>query len=153
MNKFKLKPNDQCSCLSGKKYKKCCFINEYNIKQEEELKYLNGQTQSSDKIKFCMNYYKKMFDKHKIIDITDNINLDNYKTYQLRNYTNKTIMLAEKTEKNNDFFIVKSNEINATSDIIFMYKGVYRIIPARDILKYDDDIINIITKRDLGENI
>ena len=94
MIKIKLKPNEPCTCLSGKKYKKCCYITDYNINQEEELKYLYGQSISSDKMKFCINYYKKMFDKHKIIDITDNITLDNYKTYQLRNYTNKTIMLA-----------------------------------------------------------
>ena len=121
-----------------------------NKKQEEEQKYLNGQEESSDKMNFCINYYKKIYEKHKIINITDDINLDNYKTYQIKNYNNKTIMLIERTTQNEELFEEKSNDDNA--DIMFMYKGVYRVFNAKNILKYDEDINNIITKRDLGEN-
>ena len=101
----KTKPNELCPCLSGKKYKKCCFVKDQNKKIEEEYKYFNGQEISSDKINFCINYYKKMYEKHKIINITDDINLDNYKTYQIKNYVNKTIMLIERTEKNEEIFL------------------------------------------------
>ncbi len=147
----KIKPNDKCYCNSDKKYKKCCMNNDFNLKKEDEIKYLNGQLESSNKIKFFMKYYKELFPKHKIIDITDNINLDNYKTYHIKNYINKTIMLAEKTEENKSFFQEKINEDN--QDIIIMYKGVYRAMNAVDILKYKDDIVNIINSRDLGQNI
>ena len=146
----KTKPNDLCPCNSNKKYKKCCFLKDLNKKQEEEQKYLNGQEESSDKMNFCINYYKKIYEKHKIINITDDINLDNYKTYQIKNYNNKTIMLIERTTQNEELFEEKSNDDNA--DIMFMYKGVYRVFNAKNILKYDEDINNIITKRDLGEN-
>lgn len=147
----KTKPNELCSCLSGKKYKKCCFLKDHNKKIEEEEKYFNGQEISSDKINFCINYYKKMYEKHKIINITDDINIDNYKIYQIKNYVNKTIMLLERTEKNEELFLNKSNDDNV--DIMFMYKGVYRVFNAKNILKYDDDINNIIMKRDNFENI
>jgi hypothetical protein len=147
----KTKPNELCQCSSGMKYKKCCMNKDFDKKQEDEQKYFSGQEESSDKMNFCINYYKKMFDKHKIINITNDINLDNYKTYQIKNYLNKTIMLIELTEKNQEVFENKSNDENA--DIMFMYKGVYRVFNAKNILKYDDDIKNIITKRDLGESI
>lgn len=147
----KIKPNDKCYCNSDKKYKKCCMINDFNTKNEEENKFLNGQSESSNKIQFFINYFKEMFPKHKIINITDNINLDNYKTYHIKNYNNKTIMLAEKTEKNTSFFMEKSSEEN--QDIIFMYKGVYRVINAVDVLKYEEDIQNIIESRDSGQNM
>jgi hypothetical protein len=147
----KIKPNDLCYCNSSKKYKKCCFLKDFDKKQEDEQKYLNGQEISSDKINFCINYYKKMFEKHKIIDITDDITLDNYKTYHIKNYLNKIIMLIERTEKNQEVFENKSNDGNV--DIMILYKGVYRVFNAKNILKYDEDIKNIITKRDLGENI
>ena len=59
-------------------------------------------------------------------------------------------MLIERTTQNEELFEEKSNDDNA--DIMFMYKGVYRVFNAKNILKYDEDINNIITKRDLGEN-
>jgi hypothetical protein len=147
----RIKPNDKCHCNSDKKYKKCCMMIEFNKKCEEEDAYINGQNESSKKIKFFINYYKELFPKHKIIDITNNININNYKTYHIKNYNNKTIMLAEKTENNNSFFIEKANDNN--NDIILMYKGVYRVLNAIDILKYEEDIKNIIETRDSGQNI
>ncbi len=147
----KINPNDKCHCNSDKKYKKCCMIKDMNSKNDEELKYLNGQDNSSEKIKICMEHYKRLFDKHKIIDITDYINIDNYKIFQIKNYLNKTIMLATRTEKNNDLFIEKGN--SDTFDLLIMYKGVYRIMNILDLYKYNDDIISVITKRDLGQNI
>lgn len=147
----KQNPNDKCHCNSDKKYKKCCMINDFKLKQNEELTYLNGQITSSEKVKFCINHYQPLFDKHKIIDITNNLNQDNYKTYHIKNYNNKTIMIAEKTEKNIDLFLEKSNL--DSDDIIIMYRGAYKIFNLLDILKYDEDIVRIIEKRDNGEPI
>ena len=59
-------------------------------------------------------------------------------------------MIAERTEKNNDLFIEKGNI--QIVDIIFMYKGVYRVMNSLNISKYESDTINIITKRDNGED-
>ena len=145
----KYKPNDMCLCNSGKKYKKCCFITDFYKKQEEDKKYINGQTEeSSNNIKFCIDYYKKMFTKHKIIDITNDINLNNYKSYHIKNYTNKTIMLAERTKINDNLFIVKSDPQNSDCNLIFMYKGTYRIFKISDILRYDEDIKNVVLQAD-----
>lgn len=147
----KLNPNDKCHCNSDKKYKKCCMMKDMNAKNDEELKYLNGHDNSSEKIKFCMNHYKSIFDKHKIIDVTDYINLDNYKTFQIKNYQNKTLMLATRTEKNNELFLEKGD--SDTYDFIIMYKGAYRIMNILNLFKYNDDIINVITKRDQGLSV
>ncbi len=147
----KLNPNDKCHCSSDKKYKKCCMMKDMNAKNDEELKYLNGHDNSSEKIKFCMEHYKNFFDKHKIIDVTEYINCDNYKTFQIKNYQNKTLMLATRTEKNNELFLEKGD--SDTYDFIIMYKGVYRIMNILDLFKYNDDIINVITKRDQGLSV
>ena len=146
---IKIKPNVNCPCLSGKKYKKCCQFNDYRLKQIEETNYIDGQLISSDKINFCINHYKTIFTEHKFIDITDNINIDNYKSYHIKNYTNKTIMIAEKTNKNNELFIQKSN--SDANDIILMYKGTYRVFNANNIINYDHDIINVIETSDKKE--
>ena len=67
----KLNPNNKCHCNSDKKYKKCCMLKDFNLTHNEELIYLDGQTISSKKIKLCIEYYKRLFDMHKIIDITE----------------------------------------------------------------------------------
>ena len=140
----KLGPNEKCHCKSDKKYKKCCFLIDEKNKQNEILKYSNGQETSSNKMKFCINHYKELFNKHKIIDITNDVNPDNYKTYLTKNYYNKIIMLAEKTDSNQELFEEKSD--TNLNDIIIMYKGGYRVISANSILRYDDDIKKFIDK-------
>ena len=147
----KLNSNDKCHYNSDKKYKKCCMTLDMNSKMTEELKYLNAQETSSKKVSLCIEHCKTLFNKHKIIDITDDVNCDNYNTFQIKNYQNKTLMLATRTEKNNDLFIEKGNP--DTFDIIIMYKGVYPIMNILDLYKYNDDIINVVTKRDLGQNV
>jgi hypothetical protein len=147
----KLGPNDKCHCNSDKKYKKCCFLKDEQAKQEEKLKYTNGQETSSNKMTFCINHYKDIFNKdiynkYKIIDITDNINPDNYKTYLTKNYFNKIIMLAEKTDANQELFEEKSD--THINDLIIMYKGAYRVIQVNNILRYDDDIKKFINEKD-----
>jgi hypothetical protein len=148
---YKIKPNDKCYCNSDKKYKKCCMILDINKKNDEENKYINGQSTSSNKLKSLIEYYKKLFPKHKIIDITNYITIDNYKMYHIKNFNNKTIMLSEKTDINDIFFNEKTNQSN--QNIILMYKGVYRAMNFTDILKYEDDIINVINSRDNQKNI
>lgn len=145
----KISVNDKCPCLSGKKYKKCCFMKDIKLKQNEEDKYYNGHDISSDKIKFCIDYYMKTYDNYKFIDVSNYINTDNYRTYQIKNYNNKTIMIVEKNDNNIELFNTKSNTDD--NDIIIMFKGSYRTFNAKNIFKYDDDINKMITKRNKDE--
>lgn len=146
MNKPKV--NDSCYCGSDKKYKKCCLKKDVDLKYNENLKYTEGQTEHSDKITFCINFYSKLFENHKIINITNHVNKDNYKTYLMKNLNMKTIMLIEKTESNEELFMEKSDSNGVhRNDIIIMYKGGYKIFPCIDILKYEDDIKKFIDYR------
>lgn len=143
MNKPKV--NEFCYCGSDKKYKKCCLKKDSEMKYNENLKYTEGQTEHSDKIKFCINFYSKLFENHRIINITNDINQENYKTYLIKNLNTKTIMLVERTETNEDLFSEKSD--TNRNDIILMYKGGYKVFPAIDILKYEDDIKKFIESK------
>jgi hypothetical protein len=60
----------------------------------------------------------------KIIDITDDLDEQTYRDYQIKNYTNDTIMIAEKTLKSEEVFLTRVD--SAMNDIIIMYKGSYR---------------------------
>lgn len=60
----------------------------------------------------------------KIIDITDDLDEITYRDYQVKNYTNDTIMIAEKTSKSERVFLTRVD--SATNDFIIMYKGSYR---------------------------
>jgi hypothetical protein len=53
------------------------MITDFNKKQEDDIIFFNGQDNSSDKINTCKDHYKALFENHKIIDITDNININN----------------------------------------------------------------------------
>lgn len=144
MTKVKIGRNEQCNCGSGIKYKKCCEITSKD-------KYFNGQPISSEEIITCMEIFKIMYDKntHKIIDITDDLSESTYKTYQIKNYYNKTIMLAKKTQNNQKVF--ETRVINDDSNIIVMYKGSYRTLPYEDIQDMIQSICDMIDESDNRE--
>lgn len=111
--------NEKCNCGSGLKYKKCCMI--LTI---DPPKYRLGQQSSSAKILNCMTLFSSLYPDHKMIDITDDLSVDTYRDYQLKNYTSNIVMFAEKTATNNSVFETRIN--NSNSDIIVMYHGAYR---------------------------
>lgn len=135
----KLGVNEQCSCGSQKKYKKCCLRNVINEKQSKSESYLSGQDISSDKMNLILDHYKAMVPKYCLIDITNNLSEDNYKTYLIKNYGTNTVMFAEKHKENEDFFNLKSNS-DPDIDIIIMFRGGYKVINSKRILLYDEDI-------------
>jgi len=130
--------NDLCPCGSQKKYKKCCMKNDSIKKQLSDEIYMSGQDTSTDKMIEVLDYYKSLFPKYSLIDITSYLNKDNYKTFLVKNYSNKTIMFAEKTDKNEEFFNSKSDSEDV--DIIIMFAGGYKVIDSENILMYSDDI-------------
>jgi len=120
----KIGRNDKCSCGSNKKYKICCLQKHNELKLKENEKYSFGQNESSDKIKICLDYFKNQYKDHKVIDISNDLNTDNYKTYQIKNYTNKIIMIAERNEINKEIFTQRSQN---NENIIILYRGSYRL--------------------------
>ena len=57
-------------------------------------------------------------------------------------------MLIEMTEKNKELFREKSND--DTADIMFMYKGVYRIFNLKNILYLLDSLLKVIIPNNPG---
>jgi len=134
----KIGVNDLCPCGSQKKYKKCCMVNDQIKKQLSDEIYMSGQDTSTDKMYVVLDYYKSLFPKLSLIDITSYLNKDNYKTFLVKNYSNKIIMFAEKTEINKEFFNSKSD--SEDNDIMIMYAGGYKVIDSNNIGMYLDDI-------------
>jgi len=144
--------NDKCPCDSGKKYKACCLKNDDNKKREQDELYINGQENNSNKINFCLEHYKTIFDKHKIINITDLATEENIKHFYMKNLTTKTIMLLEKTDKNKEMFTGNSKDVNVDNfDLMVLYKGGYRELESLYLVRYDDSIIDFINNQDIGK--
>ena len=137
----KIGRNELCHCNSKIKYKKCCF-------NKVELTYDISQNISTDNINELKNLLLLKFKKYTIIDISNNLNTDNYIDYLKKNYYKTIIMLAEKNNTNNNLFIDKTK--NPSEDILIMYKGGYRIIESCRISNY---ILNIEEFIQLQNNI
>lgn len=123
----KISRNDPCPCGSDKKYKNCCLILETIKKQ----KYEHGQQTHTARVTSIMEQLQEAIRQcdvikvsKKIIDITDDLDETTYRDYQVKNYTNDTVMIAEKTLKSERVFLTRVD--SAHNDIILMYKGSYR---------------------------
>ena len=122
-----LKPNDKCSCSSGLKYKKCCGA------KVVLTKYETGQSVSSVIIKNLIDFLKLQFVNNHFIDITDDLNDDTYKEYQIKNFNTNTVMIAERNQNNSLVFLTRVD--NDNSNIMLMHKGAYRTFNNNDIEK------------------
>lgn len=114
----KLGRNDKCSCGSGKKFKKCCDPN------FRENKFTTGQPSSSEKIIALSEVLQLRFPNFRFIDISDDLNENNYVEYQQKNYNTNIVMIAEKKLKNSLVFVER--EESTLTDVIVMYRGSYR---------------------------
>jgi len=115
--------NLPCECGSKKKAKHCCLK---NLPQIPSI-YKTGQEISSEKVMDCISLLMEKYPSHKIIDITNGLKDSTYKPYQIANYTDQVIMVAEKTEANASVF---STRVDSTkSDIMVMYHGSFRTFP------------------------
>ena len=131
--------NEPCPCGSGRKYKKCCIGEQQIIgkngsviiigNSKKESKFSTGQATSSDKVLDIMEKLQKKYPNHRIIDITDDLNVGNYKQYQIKNYSSNIIMVAEKIPSNLGVFAERINMDE--SDILVMYHGSFRSFPAQ----------------------
>jgi hypothetical protein len=142
--RIKIARNDKCPCNSGKKYKQCCLSKDEALKSKELEKFIRGQDKSSEKIKFITDYLDEEYFDHKVINITDDLNIDNYRLYQIRNYDSKVIMIAEKTESNQTVFASRGPPEN---DIIIMYRGSYRSFKHDELINVVESIDQMIQTR------
>ena len=134
----KVKPNEPCTCGSGIKYKKCCANKATNVL----TKYDTGQTTSSDIIKACLTVLSNRYDKAKFIDVTDDLTELTYKEYQLKNFSNSIVMIAERTELNADVFATRID--NESSNIILFHKGSYRTFSHKNVERVLESVKNLI---------
>lgn len=150
MKKEKIGRNSKCPCNSGKRYKQCCLPKEWALKASEDDKYAKGQPESSENVTICMEYLNEAYAdiKHKVIDITNYINADNYRTFQVKNYTQKIIMVVEKTEENKSVFDGRGQD----NDMLVMYRGSYRSFRLNDMESVTDSIDTMIQKRLAGQD-
>jgi len=143
--------NDKCLCKSGKKYKKCCELKnietKINITKSSNNKYKLSESTlienaSSETIGELIKELKERYPKYIISDISNDINKDNYKNYQIANFNDKVIMLAEKNDLNQSVFNGRVNDLD--SDIIVMYHGSYRTFTSYNYDIYIDSIFMMI---------
>lgn len=129
---MKQKRNDQCLCGSGKKFKHCC-VNFDALKTNET---------STEKIAECMEIFAKNHPKHKVIDITDALNLETYNKFQIMHYSSPVIMFAERTDNNEAVFATRSQ--NSDSNIMMLYHGNYRTFDFDAMGDYLTSLDNVI---------
>jgi hypothetical protein len=115
--------NLPCECGSKLKAKKCCLKGCTSISSEYTL----GQEESSSNIIECIKMLQTKFPNHKIIDITSKLTYNYYKQFQIANYYNSTIMVAEKTDTNTNVFETRTE--SSLSNIMVMYHGSFRTFP------------------------
>ena len=129
----KIGRNEMCRCGSGKKYKKCCEV------LITETKYTLGQTNLSDKCKEVLEYLNSQenYSNYRFIDITDDLTPVNYREYQMKNYNNNIVMIAEKKENNMGIFIERDKEEFKNNDMIIMRGGSYRLFCSDNIGRYN----------------
>lgn len=89
-----------------------------------ETKYTITQEKSSDMINDVIKLIQEKYPNHRIIDITNILNSNTYIEYQKANYYTNIVMVAERTETNEQVFAPRSN--SDKSNIIVMSQGAYR---------------------------
>lgn len=123
----KINRNDPCHCGSNNKYKHCCMEIDIMKKNKYEYGQQNHTERVASLIERLSEYIREtpnIKKNKKIIDITDDLDETTYRDYQIKNYTNDTIMIAEKTLKSEEVFLTRVD--SSMNDIIIMYKGSYR---------------------------
>ncbi len=130
--------NMPCECGSKLKAKKCCMKNLPPIPSI----YRSGQEESSENVMDCIALLQEKYPSHKIIDITNGLNNSTYKPYQLANYTDPVIMVAEKTLLNAAVFATRVD--SEKSDMMVMYHGAFRTFPHEYLERVIDSVCVMI---------
>lgn len=145
----KIGRNSKCPCTSGKAYKKCCLLKDIKAKEKENEKYTEGQQTSTEHVSLIMEFLKDEYKDHKVIDITNYLNNETYRPYQIKHYTNKLIMIAEKCSSNEEVF---NGRGPADNDIIVMYRGSYRTFKKNELAQVYESLDKMIQTRLSGKD-
>lgn len=130
----KIGRNDKCPCGSNKKYKVCC-IN----KEPVPHIFRKGHDIESEHVQKTVDYLKEKYEDHQIIDVTKLLKSSTYKQIQLMNFREKIIMVAERTEENEDVFSTRVQGDDGVN-IIVLYHGAYTCF---DTKKFDQAITKV----------
>lgn len=140
----KLGRNDKCHCGSEKKYKNCCLNNDTNNKQKEVDKLENGHEPNTENMKIVHEFMSLKYDDHKVIDVSDYINTQNYKLFQTKHMREKTILIVGRNFLNGGLFQVKGIE---NTNVMIMYRGSYRAFNFDNLLQVENSIDTMMKAR------
>lgn len=132
------KPNEKCACGSGLKFKRCC------AKQIVNVDHTIGHAYTPE-IAHIIRDMQLEYSNHTIIDITHLLDANNYRNYQLTNYTSKIIMIALRNPDNESAFISRS--ISPADNVMILYRGAYRVFNIANWLQICSDIYGMINGR------
>lgn len=143
----KVNRNEKCPCNSEKKYKQCCLKKDKDAKIEENEKYIRGHDDYSETLRIFAEYLEEEYNDHKIINISNHLNSDNYKNYQIKHYNSKVFMIAERNTNNDAVFKSRGGTQN---DILIMYRGSYRTFNNDEMMSALESIDKMIQTRLAG---
>ena len=123
MSQSKIKRNDKCPCLSGKKYKVCCLDKDELVSANQRERIIYGDEYSSPELKETAELIKAEFPDHEVIDVSNVANEETYKPLQLQHYAKKVVMLLERNEDNESLFNTRCYD--ADINYLALYRGAY----------------------------
>ncbi len=146
----KLGRNDKCPCGSKRKYKVCCLTKVEEEKQRQASLFDDGHEVSSEKVQMVRDYLLEEYSNHKVIDISNILNDDNYRTIQTKHYMSTVIMVAERNEGNESIFTSRGpHNVN----LMVLYRGAYQCFEDVDFDAAKDKVTNMIDTRFSGEDL
>ena len=140
----KIGRNEKCPCNSGKKYKKCCIMKDIEEKQNKNRLFIDGHDTISSNLLSVIDYLHDIYRNHKIIDISNCMNIETYQDIQIKNYYLKTIMIAERNSTNNGVFATRGpNDV----DIMVLFHGAYQCFNYKNLVLAKDNVEKMINDR------
>jgi SEC-C motif len=146
-NPKKINRNDPCHCKSGKKYKFCCEKEDAQ-RRLEDLEDFYHSSQSEAGSEDLGKLTEVLTEYGEVINISNRLRLDNYKTFQVKNFKTGTIMVAEKTKENAAVF--EERDEGEGDDTLVMFKGSYRIFKSSQMAQVIDSVLEMILARSLN---
>ena len=107
-----------------------------------ETKYTTGQVKSSELIKNVIEKIQEKRPSHRIIDISNMLNINSYVEYQKANYFTNIVMVVERNSANESVFDPRSN--SEKSNVMVMYQGSYRTFNYELMNLVIDSVVEII---------
>lgn len=144
---MKIKPNDKCSCGSNLKYKKCCSVKKQLQQKMIDTMCTEGHAVNSSDVQKAVDMLKEMLPKHKIIDVSGYLATYTYEQFQIYNFRNKTVMIAERCETSEDVFKQRAPD-SSSMNMMILYKGAYRVFESEKTASYLDSVCSMIEEQD-----